>query len=65
MDIKTALKNATTVNEALITCDEAEAQALLKAELRGARRRSITIRIFSRFNRMRAARERAEILEKL
>jgi len=65
MDIKFALQNAVALNDALRNCTEKEADALLKAEMRGGRRRAFVLRIFSRFNRMRADRERKEINAKL
>lgn len=52
------LKNWTTLNEAIMQCDEAQADKLLAAELRGKRRPTFLRRIHSRKNILRAARER-------
>ena len=65
MDIKFALQNATALNDELRNCTEKEAAALLKAELKGKRRAVTVMRIYSRFNRMRAARVRKELASKL
>lgn len=42
--------------------DEAELRRLLRAELSGARRKMFVLRIHSRLNRVRADRERVELL---
>ena len=64
MDNSKALKNWTTLNDALRACTEAEAAALLKAELRGTRRTRFLVRIHARFKRLRDTRERQELTKK-
>lgn len=53
------------LNDVLRTADEKFCAALIEAELAGKRRQQITTRIWSRFNRMRGARERAELAKKI
>jgi hypothetical protein len=50
------------LNETLKTCDEEVAQQLLKAETSGKARRQFLLRIHSRLNKLRAQRERQEII---
>jgi hypothetical protein len=52
------LDNQVALNEFISTCTEAQAAALLHAELHGQQRHTFITRIYSRFNRMRAVRER-------
>lgn len=49
-------------NEALRSANEAEAQALLDAERKGARRTQYLLRAHARFNKERGRRERAELV---
>jgi hypothetical protein len=56
--IEKILASQITLNEFISTCTEAQAAALLHAELHGRQRHSFIIRIYSRYNRMRAERER-------
>ena len=58
MNIDKILDNQVSLNEFISTCTEAQAAALLHAELRGRQRHTFITRIYSRFNRMRAVRER-------
>lgn len=61
MDTKEILKNWKTLNAFVNTCSEKEAQALMKLEIKERKRMQIIWRCYSRFNRMRAERERKEI----
>ena len=65
MDFSKALRDWTALNDALRTCTEAEAVTLLKNEQRGKKRRVFVLRIYTRFKRLRDARERDELLKKL
>jgi hypothetical protein len=65
VDIKAILESWPTLNAFLNSATEKEAQELLKAELKGRKRKNCATRIYSRFNRMRADRERKELLDKL
>lgn len=47
------------------TDDEAKLQKLLKEELDGRKRKQFVLRIHSRLNKLRADRERVELLEKI
>lgn len=63
---KPQIKNATlrswvALNDKLRDADEAACQQLLDEELAGRRRKKFIERIHSRLNRVRAARERAEL----
>ena len=58
MNTSKLLDNQVALNEFISTCTEAQAAALLHAELHGQQRHTFITRIYSRFNRMRAARER-------
>lgn len=55
------LKSWTALNDALRYADETLCKTLLDAEVRGRRRKQFMKRIHSRMNRVRAARERAEL----
>lgn len=61
MDTKEILKNWKTLNAFVNTCSEKEAQTLMKLEIKERKRMQIIWRCYSRFNRMRAERERKEI----
>ena len=50
-----------SLNEELQNCTEAEAQKLMNEELQGRRRKQFLLRIHSRFNKLRADRERQEL----
>lgn len=52
------------LNDAMQEADEAECLRLLKAELKGRRRKQFLLRIHSRLNKVRADRERVELREK-
>lgn len=56
-----ALHDWYSLNDALRGCSETEANALLTAEASGKGRERFMKRIHSRLNRLRAARERAQI----
>lgn len=49
------------LNEELQDCTEVEAQDLMNEELQGRRRKQFLLRIHSRFNKLRADRERQEL----
>ena len=55
------LKSWIALNDAMRDADEALCKTLLDAEVRGRRRKQFMKRIHSRMNRVRAARERAEL----
>ena len=61
MRIKQVLESWTTLNESIVSCTEKQALELMNAELDGACRKNFVTRCYSRYNRMRAARERKEI----
>lgn len=66
MDAKDVLKDWTSLNDYLRECkSEKELDTLLKAEVKGKGRGVFLSRIYSRFNRLRAARERREWHSKL
>lgn len=58
------LDSWTELNDVLRSADEKTCQRLLAAELRGKARRQFVLRIYSRYNRVRAGRERVELLSK-
>jgi hypothetical protein len=60
-----ALSSWEALNNLMKTAQEELCQVLLKAELAGRRRLMFVLRIYSRLNRVRAARERQELREKL
>jgi hypothetical protein len=53
------------LNEVIRVADEKTCQTLLEAELKGKRRTQFALRIWSRFNRVRGAREKAELAKQL
>lgn len=65
VDTKAILESWGALNTFLNTATEKEAQELLRAELRGRKRKNAALRCYSRFNRMRADRERKELIDKL
>ena len=65
MDSKEILKTWKSLNAFVNTCTEKEAQDLMKLEMKERKRMQIIWRCYSRFNRMRAERERKEIEVKL
>jgi len=65
MDIKFALSNWIALNDALRACNEEQAEALLKAELKGEARGRYISRIYTRFSRTRSLRERKELAAKV
>ena len=65
MNTEKILENQETLNAFIQTCLEKQAFELLQAELRGKKRKFFIFRCYSRFNRLRAARERKELEKKL
>jgi hypothetical protein len=61
MDFEAVLRSAGTINEVVRKADEETCAKLLAAERRGKRRLVSMLRIHSRLNRLRAAREREEL----
>ena len=59
MNIDKILDNQVALNEFISTCTEVQAMSLLHAELHGRQRHTFITRIYSRYNRMRAERERS------
>lgn len=59
-----ALTNWETCNDFLRAATEKEAEAMLTMEKGGKRRVQYLLRIYARFNRERARRERSELLKK-
>lgn len=59
------LKTWDSLNKVIRGASEEDCMSLMKQELDGQRRPQFVLRIFSRFNRVRAARERAELSRKL
>lgn len=57
------LASIQALNAYVLTIDEEAAFTLLKRERKGRRRKSHLLRIHARFNRLRAARERAELIQ--
>ena len=55
------LSSAQVLNSVIMKLDEKRVLALLKHEQNNLRRPSILDRIYSRYNRLRAAREREEL----
>ncbi len=55
--------NWTELNRALLTASEEGCAALLATELAGPRRVAFLLRIHGRFNKLRARREREELLK--
>lgn len=53
------------LNEVMRGADERTCQDLLQAELNGKRRSQFVLRIWSRYNRMRGLREKAELQRQL
>lgn len=62
MDPVLILKNASTINAFVRGAGEGDCVLLLAAERAGRARKRLMLRIHSRLNRVRADRERAEIL---
>ena len=62
--INPALKTWIDLNEYIMTVGEEECQKLLVEEQNGRARKQFIRRIHCRLNKVRAARERAELLEK-
>jgi hypothetical protein len=61
--MKTALETWADLNEWLKTCDETSATKILNVEKVHARRPTFLLRIYSRINKLRADRERKELLD--
>lgn len=67
-EIEAALSSWISLNDAIMSANEADCQQLLKAELdvkTGKRRKQFVFRIHSRLNKVRADREREELNEEL
>ena len=62
MDTKEVLSNWVAINEAMRTCSEKEALKLMGKERAGENRTRVLLRIHSRMNKLRADRERREIM---
>jgi hypothetical protein len=62
MDISAALDNWEALNKALKCADELECTLLLSVEQTKAARPTYLLRIHSKFNKLRAVRERRELL---
>ena len=63
MDTEKILENKITLNKFITSCSETHALELLKVEIAGQCRRTFILRIYSRYNRLRGARERVEWLK--
>lgn len=57
------LRTWVALNEAMQSATEEQCLKLLAAEKKGKRRKQFMLRIHSRLNRVRAARERAELIK--
>ena len=53
-----------TLNNELDGCTEKQAEKLMRKEIEGKCRKVFVLRIHSRYNRLRAAREREELARK-
>lgn len=62
MNIKDVLHDWGTVNDFLPQATEAQALKLLNAEKAEANRLSVLLRLYGRYNKLRAMRERSELL---
>jgi hypothetical protein len=51
-----------SLNDVLASLPETEVKALLDAEMKGARRVKVIERLHQRYNTLRVARERAELM---
>jgi hypothetical protein len=60
-----ALSTWVGLNDAVLTMGEQECLDLIREEMRGERRKMFILRIFSRYNRLRGQRERAELLKEM
>lgn len=60
--MKNALDNWVAINEAMKNCTEKEALKLMEKERGGENRTRVLLRIHSRMNKLRADRERREIM---
>lgn len=56
------MKTWKDLNEAVRDADEGRCKLLLEAEKKGKRRKQFLMRIHSRLNKVRADRERAELM---
>jgi hypothetical protein len=63
VDYDDALTTWELLNTALLHATEGECRDLINKEIKGRKRRMFLLRIYSRLNRIRAQRERADILE--
>jgi hypothetical protein len=62
LNIEEALKNWTTLNECLPGLDEKDVKALLTHEVSHDNRATLVERLHQRYNALRVARERRELL---
>jgi hypothetical protein len=60
-DIEKTLKTWKSLNEVVLTADETTCRMLIEEEIKGRKREQFIMRLFSRYNRVRAARERCEL----
>lgn len=65
MDLKKTLNSWAELNNVLREASEKTSRELLEAELAGEKRKLYVLRIHSRMNRVRAARERAELVRRI
>lgn len=61
--VESVLHRWTGLTEFVTTADEQQCQILLNAEKRGSKRLTFMLRIHSRLNKVRADRERVELVE--
>jgi hypothetical protein len=63
MDVEKILGTWVDLNEFIRDCTEEQADNLLRLELHNKKRKQFAFRIHSRINKLRADRERNEIME--
>lgn len=61
----TWFKTWNSLNEAMQTATEDECKAHLKDEMKSSKRKLFVLRVHSRLNKLRAHRERKELLAKI
>lgn len=64
MLIEATLSSWSSLNEIVKNCNEKECVKLMEAESKGKHRKDFMLRIHSRLNKLRADRERKEIIKK-
>jgi hypothetical protein len=65
LELQKILKNARSVNFAAVTADEYLCDQLMKYELTHRKRAQVVLRLHSRLNKVRAQRERIDLMRKL